>query len=42
MQEECGERDSLDLRISLPAYVLLDVAVPATDRQATKRNLEPK
>ena len=42
MQEECGERDSLDLRISLPAHVLLDIAVPATDRQATKQNLEPK
>jgi hypothetical protein len=42
MQEECGERDSLDFRTSLPAYVSLDVAGPATDRQATKRNLEAK
>src|SRR5260370_5006621 len=33
MQEECGERDSLDFRISLPGYVLLDVAVAATGKQ---------
>src|SRR6267154_2068350 len=29
MPEECGERDSPDFRINLPAYALLDVAAPA-------------
>jgi hypothetical protein len=38
MPEECGERGSRDFRIELVRYVLLDIAVPALRRQATKRN----